>query len=192
MLKSTRRVTTLIVHLAIVFGVSQALASDQPVLQSGARVRATLEKPEIGTVVNPKVITGTLLGLTETSLTLERSTTEPPIIIPLQNLASLELNTRQGRRKKGALIGLCAGVATGVLTVLVLDATHEKDPDNWEILGTKEMAVISGFYLGSVGALVGALVAPGARWQPIPSDQIQLGVGNNRQGEGRVYFAVRF
>ena len=89
MSKSARQATKMIVHLAITLCASQVFASGQPGLQPGARVRATLEKPQIGTVADPKVITGTLLGLTETTLTLEKSADEPPIIIPLQNLANL-------------------------------------------------------------------------------------------------------
>lgn len=190
--KANRCRTILAVCLPLLFRFSGAFCEEQVSLPPGARVRATLVAPEFGSVVDPKVITGTVLDLSETSLTVESSTKAPPIVIPLRNIANLELNLRQGRRKKGALIGLAAGAATGVLVALALDATHDDDPDSWDLVGTKALVGFSAFYFGSVGSIVGALVAPGARWQSIPADQIRLGLGNGGQAEGRLCFAVRF
>ncbi len=191
---SCRRLGIAMVPLVLAVASSGVLAEEQPVLQVGSRVRITLVEPRYGSILEPKRIKGKLSCFTESDITLETSADDPPTVYPWNNVEMLERNIQRGRRNRGALIGLAAGVATGAVVVLVAAASHEDDPNNWEIdiLDTEEVVALSAFCFGSVGAIVGALLAPGERWQPIQTDKLQVGIGQGQHGEGRLFCAVRF
>ena len=180
------------VAMVLAVATSSVFAGEHPVLQAGSRVRITLIEPKYGSILEPKRIKGTLISITESAITMETSADKPPTVFPQSNVEMLELNTQRGRRSRGTLIGLVAGAATGVLVALVAEATHEDDPDTWEFFDTRTGMIFTAFWLGSAGALIGALVAPGERWYPIPADQMQVGIGQGQHGEGLVCFTVRF
>ena len=191
MSKAGAFLTILMATLALTIGAVGALAGELPLLQRGARVRATLSKPGFNGLTLSKSITGKLLDLTATDITLETSANRPPVVLPLQNVSGLELNSQQGRRNRGALIGGGAVLATGFLIALAFDDDHS-DSNEWELFSDRVAVRILTVALVPVGAIVGALVAPGTKWQPIPSDRIRLGLDRGPGGENRLGVALRF
>lgn len=75
----------------------------------------------------------------------------------------LAYRVRPSRKGRGALIGLGAGAATGALIGLV----SGDDPPGWFAFTAEEKALGLGVIFAPVGALVGALVAPGTQWAPV-------------------------
>jgi len=177
---------------ALALGAVGALAEESPLLQRGARVRATLVEPGFNGLTVSKSIAGRLLDVTATDITLETSPDRPPMVLPLQNISGLELKVQQGHRNRGALIGGGAVLATGLLASLALDDDLRDDTDEWQFFSDRTAAIILTVALVPVGALVGALVAPGTKWQPIPSDRIRLGLDRGPGGESRLGVALRF
>jgi hypothetical protein len=77
----------------------------------------------------------------------------------------LEIRVAPSRRGKGALIGL----GTGALAGVVIGLASGDDPEScWIFCYTaSEKAAGLALVFAPVGALVGALVAPGPRWAPV-------------------------
>ena len=184
--------TILAVTLALTFAAAGAPAEEAPILQRGARVRATLIEPGFNGLTLSKSITGKFLDLTATDITLKTSVHRPPVVLPLQKVSGLELNVQQGRRNRGALIGGGAVLATGLLISLAFDDDLSDDTDEWQFFSDRTAVIILTVALVPVGALVGALTAPGTRWQMIPSDRIRLGIGRGPGGENRLCATLRF
>lgn len=177
--------------LALTIGAVGALAGEPSLLHRGARVRAKLSEPGFNGLTLSKSIIGKLLDLTATDITLETSPERPPVVLPLQNVSGLELNSQQGRRNQGALIGGGAVLATGILIALAFDDGNS-DATEGNIFSDRVAVRILTVALVPVGALVGALIAPGMKWQPIPSDRIRLGLDRGPGGESRLAVALRF
>lgn len=184
--------TILMVPLALGVMTTGAPAGEPPVLQPGARVRATLDEPVFNGLTLAKSVSGRLVDVTATDILLETSPERPPVALPLRNVSGLELRVQQGRRNRGALIGSGAVLAAGALIALASDDDREDDSERWQLLTDREGAIILTVVLIPVGALVGALVAPGTQWQTIPSDRIRLGLDRGPGGESRLCATWRF
>ncbi len=83
-------------------------------------------------------------------------------------------------------------LATGLLISLAFDDDFSDDTDEWQFFSDRAAVIILTVALVPVGALVGALVAPGTKWQSIPSDRIQLGLDHGPGGESRLCATLRF
>ncbi len=191
MSKAGAFLTIIMATLALTIGAVRALAGELPLLQRGARVRATLSKPEFNGLTISKSITGKLLDLTATDIMLETSPDRPPVMLPLQNISGLDLKLQQGRRNRGALIGGGAVLATGLLVSLAFD-DDVSGQDGWVFIPDRVAVILLTAAMVPVGAVVGALVAPGTKWQPIPSDRIRLGLDRGPGGESRLGATLRF
>ncbi|MHB8079143.1 MAG: hypothetical protein ACYDIE_07805 [Candidatus Krumholzibacteriia bacterium] len=191
MSKAGAFLTIVMATLALTTGAAAAPAGEPPVLQRGALVRARLAEPGFNGLTLAKSIEGKLLDITATDLTLETSGDRPPVVLPRQNVSGLDLNVRQGRRNRGAVIGSGAVLVGGFLISLAC-SDDTSDRDGWVILTDRTAVRILTVMLVPVGALVGALVAPGAKWQPVPSDRIRLGLDRGPGGESRLGVAWRF
>ena len=168
---------------ALLICVSAASAEEPPVLKLGARVRASVTEPSPG-AARTKRLTGTLVGLDETAITLATSRTGFPVVLPRQNLSMLELSLRRSQRWKGALIGAGVGAVTGVLIGLA-------SGDDW-LFSAEMKASALGLLLAPVGTLLGAALAPGERWMRLHSEQIHLGLDNSRRRRSALSLSVSF
>lgn len=191
MSKAGAFLTILVAILALMIGAVGASAGELPLLQRGARVRATLSQPEFNGLTFSKSITGKLLDLTATEIMLETSADRPPVMLPLQEISGLDLKLQQGRRNRGALIGGGAVLATGLLVSLAFD-DDVSGQDGWVFIPDRVAVILLTAAMVPVGAVVGALVAPGTKWQPIPSDRIRLGLDRGPGGESRLDVTLRF
>lgn len=123
---------------------------------------------------------------------------EVPVTIPRDEIALLELNTRKGRRGVGAIIGLTAGAAVGM--VLGFAAGDDPEPPEGAFIffpvdpefSAGEKAAILALILAPVGMALGALVAPGAKWWAIPAGRIQLGFDGSVGDSGGIEITLRF
>ena len=104
---------------------------------------------------------GRLRLLDAAALVLDRGAKERPIVVPRNAIAGFEVRVRESRKTRGTLIGLLGGAALGAL---IGAATSGQDGLG---IDAESMGAAAGAVIGApTGALVGFLVAPGARWEP--------------------------
>lgn len=161
--------------------------SDVP---KGAVVRATLVEPRLGSLTTPKSVTGVLVGVTSTSIEIKCDEDDAPRVLPLAGVERIERRTREGCRNHGAMIGAGAGVLAATVFVLVSEAGDD-DGEYLDIGAGPAIAIVS-MVLAPAGALVGALVSPGARWEPVAMESLQVSVAGGPGGDVRVGMGWKF
>lgn len=162
----------LLILLIMSTGASSASAQSDSVLHAGVRVRL---KSDAGA----QWVQGNILAVNDTLLTLETSPRSSPVVVSLEKITRLERSLRRSWRKRGAAIGLGIGAATG----FILSATESCPPpdpeniwgDNCPDFGLAQ-DVIAALVVGAVGAGLGALVAPGEKWQPVTTGPLHVTV----------------
>mgnify|MGYP000884875717 CR=1 FL=1 len=183
----------LMTTLILCAGVQAVPSAESSPIAPNSLVRVHLKEPAIGTITHPNLIQGRLLDSTATDISLASDDDKPPTVLPLDNVERLDLNTRQGRHGRGALIGAASGVALLSLYVLTRHDDDSSDVEGeWQILSDEAGFALFGTMAALLGALVGALVAPDAKWQSIPPDQIRLGRALAPPGETRLAVTLRF
>lgn len=190
-----RGLSSILMAALILCAGAQAVAStESSSLAPNSLVRVHLKEPAIGTITHPNLIQGRLLDITATDISLASDDDEPPTVLPLDNVERLDLNTRQGRHGRGALIGAASGVA--LLSLYVLTRHDEDDGSDvegdWHLISEEAAYAIVATWAALLGAVVGALVAPGARWQPVPLEQVSLGCAPARGGPAGLAMVLRF
>jgi hypothetical protein len=156
----------------------------------GAVVRATLVEPRLGSLTTPKSVTGVLVGVTSTSIEIKCDEDDAPRVLPLAGVERIERRAREGCRNHGAMIGAGAGVLAATVFVLVSEAGDD-DGEYLDIGAGPAIAIVS-MVLAPAGALVGALVSPGARWEPVAMESLQVSVAGGPGGDVRVGMGWKF
>jgi len=172
--------------------MGMAQADEAKTLPSGPRVRLTAPS------VSGKRLVGTVVGLDEVALTLQRHGVTDTMLVPRAAITRLEIS-RGRRRSKGALIGAVVGLGSGVALGLATGSDCSSDPDLRALFvaffggckGTTRAVVISVATV-PVGALVGFLVAPGEKWEASSPDRLRIAVAPTRGGGVRAAVSVRF
>jgi hypothetical protein len=163
---------------------------DTLALKVGARVRAYVIKGSPGkSPTATKRLTGTLLGLSDATITIGGDEQSTPLVLDRQNVTKLDLSLRRSRRGRGALIGLGAGVAAAFLVGL---ASGSDENCTLVCFSAAELGGMLSVLLGPAGAAIGAGLAPGERWQPVAPDRIRLGPGGAPRPRAAIAFTVRF
>ena len=156
----------------------------------GARVRATTTSGQI---------VGKLMMRDEKTLRIETKLGKE-IAIHIGELTGLEESRRPSRRGRGALLGFALGAATGA----ILGASSNSkgcDPSRDAYgcpLGTDPLfsndqsAVMGAVVFGGLGALAGALIAPGEKWMPVESHPVSVTVAPIRGRGVAVRLAIAF
>ncbi len=132
---------------------------------------------------------GELVAREDTTLALKLPSGRN-LVLAQSDIARVDVSTRRGRKGKGARVG--AGVAAGIAAVLWL-STSGTGCYRGEMPGPcplVESSVVSPLLLIASGAVIGALVAPGERWQPVPMERARVGFAPSR-GRG-VRFSIAF
>ena len=156
---------------------------------TGARVRVMA--PGIGTLV------GSLVAIDAEALTLRPAKGEPRRIL-LADLERLEVSRKPGRRRRGALIGLAAGAVGGY----IWGASSNPDgcqPSEYNFcffgsgpwFSDEESGVMGAVFFGGIGAIVGAIVAPGEKWERVSDPRLRVSVAPVRGG-ATVGVSLRF
>jgi hypothetical protein len=100
---------------------------------------------------------------------------------------NLEQQVRAGRRGRGALYGLGIGAGVGIVAGLA-----SGDDDGWFALTAEAKAAGLAVLLAPVGAILGALTAPGAVWQPVTTTRVSASRVGVHLGASGVGMKVRF
>lgn len=183
----------LMAALILCAGARAVPSAESSSLAPNSLVRVHLKEPAIGTITHPNLIQGRLLDITATDISLASDDDEPPTVLPLDNVERLDLNTRQGRHGRGALIGAASGVALLSLYVLTRHDDDSSDVEGeWHLISAEAAYAMVATSAALLGAVVGALVAPGARWQPVPLEQVSLGCAPARGGPAGLAMVLRF
>src|SRR5262245_8287321 len=154
---------TLVASLSLL-SAAPLRADDAPPVEVGARVRVTAAST--GPV---KKTVGRLVAIEADRLTLAVEGRPAPVVVPLDSVLRLERSVRKSKRWKGALVGLGISVAAAVL------ASTDTTCDDSGASGCSYAGegLLAGFVLGLPAAGLGALIAPGEKWQ----DARPVGVG---------------
>jgi hypothetical protein len=195
------RCLTLIGLVALLLSVSGAHAEEPAALQPGARVRMlVLERSQAGAATHRREITGRLTALDDTTVSLEASPGYPPLVLSRDSIEAVEVSLRRGQRRKGAIIGGIVGAAVGVV-VAVADDTSCPEPQNpGDLFGClvtdefngPEWKAGFGLLAGAAGAGLGALVAPGEKWEAVSNDRLRVAVAPARGGGLRLGVSFSF
>lgn len=194
-----RLVRNMTALIAVVLGVSVARADEPAPVAAGARVRLTAPS------VSGKRLVGTLVGLDDTTLTLQRQGGKETLQVPRGAITTTEVSWRRSRKGKGAAIGALVGLGAAVAIGLAAgddDCSSVQDVGNpWldltaHVLRTfchskGEMAAFAAILTVPAGALLGLAVAPGEKWQPSSPDRLSVRITPVRGGAG-LTVAFRF
>ena len=171
--------------------VTSGSAAEAPI--SGARIRVTAP-----TFIGNRLV-GTLVGLDETTLRLQREGKEP-LDVPRASIVRVEVSRHRSRKRQGAQNGLLVGLGAAIAVGL---ATGEKNCDaiaGDDFLGRLnrafcfdrgETALLTGILTVPAGIVLGILAAPGEKWDVVNADRLRFTVAPQREGV-RAALAIRF
>jgi hypothetical protein len=171
------------VGLVVLAGSGSAVAADPANAAPGSRVRVTTASDRL---------VGRFVELRGETLVLARDAggeTET-LRVDRREVVGIELSERGGRRRswaaRGALAGVLAAIAVGIAAGDDCSSGDTLCFDHATVaLGTAIVAV-------PAGALVGAAVAPGERWRPVPVEGLSVQPVAARGGGVGVRVAIGF
>ena len=188
--KNNRPLVTPLMMALVVLLVPAVRGEDGLVVEKGSRVRAHVVNGPLGErAKGSETITGRLLGISETTITINEGGERAPLVLPRQRVTKLELSLRRSRRGNGALIGFGAGVAAAVLVGL---ASGSDENCSGVCFDAGQIAAMYSLLWGPAGAAIGAALAPGERWQTIAPDRIRPGLAGVPRARAAVAFTLRF
>jgi hypothetical protein len=162
--------------------LAETLSADDPAtLVLGSRLR----------VLADQEFTGRLIAQDEKSLTLEIKRRRARAVIPRSAIIRVERSLHTSKKGTGAATGALVGGLSAVVLGLMVG------PDCSGHVGlfcysAGEVAVITGMALVPLGAVIGAMAAPGERWEPISVSRFGLSVAPVRGRGIAVSATLRF
>jgi hypothetical protein len=177
--------------IAVVVGANVAQADEPGPVAPGLRVRLTAPS------VSGKRLVGTVVGLDEATLTLQRQGGKETLKIPRGAITTIETSWRRSRKGKGAVIGALVGLGTGVALGLAIgEDCGDTIPEFQAIISSLclskgEAAGVLALVAVAAGALLGLAVAPGEKWHPSSLDRLSVRITPARSGAG-LTVALRF
>ncbi len=138
-------------------------------------------------------IQGVVEAVDETTLVLRGS---PPIAIPRQAITSLDLRKRGSRKGAGLLIGALAGgaIGYGIGAATSGPGCQGGETGLAHLCTLDDVGKPVGAFLGAAGgAILGLVLAPGARWERnLPLDRVQVSLGPTRGRGIRLSVSLAF
>ena len=163
----------------ISISATQAFAQDAPGIAVGTRVRVE------AATVSTKPVTGTIVRLDETSMTVLVNPASPPKVLPRDAITKMEVSV--GRRSKAKL-----GALIGAVALAISAASEESSCSGIVCVEPHKEAVVA--FAGAVGAGLGALIGAGFRkdtWAQVESPGLRVSVSPNRNG-GAISWSFSF
>jgi hypothetical protein len=159
---------------------------------SGPRVRVTAPS------FSGKRLVGVLVGLDETTLTLERPGAKGSLQVPREAITRIEASRHRSRKVVGAGIGFL--LALGATAAVYMGAGDRceaapKDDVLPQVLcavGTRGRAILNGIRIVPAATLLGLVAAPGEKWEVSTTDHLRIAVAPTRGGGVRAALAIRF
>lgn len=147
------RLGVAIVGCCVVACLPRPVRGDELLLpEVGSRVRVTSSLPESARLV------GTLSASDAQSLTVLPRDDREPRVLARQDVARLERSVRPSHKSQGAVIGFAVGLAAALGRVAINGGCND---------GCNGGNVAVGILFASATAGVGAIVAPGERWEDV-------------------------
>jgi hypothetical protein len=153
----------------------------------GARVRVTA--PSVSRELfqdEGRRIVGTLVSLTDETLTVQVSGHDDPAAVSRSSVQRFEISRSRSKKRRGLLIGFLVG--TGIGVGLAAASGGSSACDSTSLSGCD--VLLGTILLGLPGAIIGAVAAPGERWDEIPLGRVGLTITPTR-GHG-VAAAISF
>lgn len=100
----------------------------------------------------------------------------------------LQVRISKGRRTTGMLRGAGVGAAVGIVLGL---ASGSDEPGGWFAMSASDKAIGAGFLLALLGAPIGAIAAPGAKWVDVAPRATPTRIGWHA-GPGRIGVRLAF
>ena len=147
-------------------------------------------------VARPGVtLKGTLQAVDQNTLTLQQDG-GAPIVVPRASIRSVDLRQRESKRGLGVLVGVLAGGAIGYAVGAATSGPgcHGGETGLAHLCTLDEIDKPAGAVLGVLGGVIlGALVAPGDKWDNnVSLDHVRLSFGPTRGRGAGFSLAVGF
>jgi hypothetical protein len=170
-----------LVRLVLV-GVLAAYSTPLAAEEAGAaRVRVT---------ASDRRLSGDLVAVDETALLVRRDGRQEPDRIPLDSVTSIERQVRRGGKKRGLGLGLLTGAAIGAVAGYA--AGEDCGPDAFVCFDRPTTAASGAVVFGVLGMAIGALVAPGERWESTTAGRLRVDLGPRPGGGVGARLTLRF
>jgi hypothetical protein len=123
-------------------------------------------------------IIGTLQSLDETALVLKPDGSGDLVTVNRSRMRGVDVSQRRSRKGRGALIGLVGGVAAGaaVGSLIASDCSEVEFLCLYPREARHAYIAVSAIGFGLLGGVLGAVVAPGERWDRVPVDRVRVRV----------------
>ncbi|MFC1639855.1 hypothetical protein ACFL3B_03715 [Gemmatimonadota bacterium] len=156
----------------------QTLSAQRPQIRPGQRISIR------SSVTRPDRIEGIYVGTSGDTLYARTLGRGRSVAIPLESVTRIERWARQSNVVSGALYGALVGGGVGFVAVASLSGTIV-EPSAGQSVGIAVLFVA----IGAVpGAIAGALIKSGDRWEEIPLDRLRVSFVPQRD---RVSFGLR-
>ncbi len=185
-MKPSLPIVMLVPTLVAVWGSSASAEEGKPTT-SGPRVRVTA----LGFAAKP--IVGVLTAIDATKITILRSKESAAVAIPRDALTRFEISHKSSRKGKGAGIGALIGAGVGAALGVAAGADCGA-PDASFCISRGASAAAVGLAGAAVGSILGAIIAPGEKWETANLDSLKVSVtlvGGRRGGVG-LMLSLRF
>ena len=158
---------------------------------SGSRVRVTAPS------FSGKRLVGVLVGLDETTLTLQRQEGTGSLQVPRAAITKIEASRHRSRKARGAGIGLLVGLGTAAVVGLAAGENCGAVPEDEYLrrffcFDRGDMALLSGILIVPAATLLGVVASPSEKWEVSTTDRLRLAVAPARGGGVRAALAIRF
>jgi hypothetical protein len=135
---------------------------------------------------------GAVQILDDKTLVLKGAGEKRPIVVPRDAIIRVDLRQRRSSRGRGAAIGAGAGLAVGLLGGL-LSGDDTSNGCLFVCFTAGEKAAIFSIIAVPIGALLGVVVAPGAKWQrDVHLERAHVNLGPTRGRGIALSVSVRF
>jgi hypothetical protein len=176
-------VVVLVTGLVEVCGASPSAEGDKPTTE-GPRVRVTA--PGFAN----KPIVGTLITIDAKKVTVKRATASETVAIPRDAIAQLQISLKASGKRRGAAIGALAGAGVGAAIGLALGEDCGA-PDAYLICYSRgATAAALGLSGLAIGSALGAVVAPGEKWEAEDAERLKARLTPVLGPRGRIGLVV--
>jgi hypothetical protein len=163
--------------------LAENILADEPArLALGTRLRVTADQ----------VLVGRLVAQDEKTLTLMINHGKDRAVVPRELIITLERSLRPSQKGTGAVAGAAIGALSAALFGLMAGGDCPTHSIDIICIPPYGVALVSSIVLVPLGTLIGALAAPGERWEVVSGHRLALRVAPTRGGGMTASVSLRF